>query len=265
MNEIVLDLETQNTFRDIGTRDPGQLKVSVVGIYDYAETSFQTFDETQLHELESRLLLCDRIIGFNIRRFDLPALSPYFTTSVDSLPVLDIMEEIQKVVGHRVSLNSVAEATLGKLKSGDGLDAIQYFRSGDIEKLKSYCIDDVRLTRDVYEFGRQNGMIYFTAKDTADKISVSVNWRRLDTLLEKTIRESFERKLVVEMEYRGHSAEAGNEKLQVHIYSIEGMLLKGLVPLEGHVRTFKMENIKRVNPLWSRYEIPPEYLTQSFI
>ena len=265
MNEIVLDLETQNAFSEIGSRDPSLLKVSVVGVYDYTEKEFQIFEETQLQELESRLLSCERIIGFNIRRFDFPVLSPYFSRPIEAFPMLDIMEEIQKVVGHRVSLNSVAQATLGEVKSGHGLDAIQYFRSGEIEKLKSYCLDDVRLTRDVYEFGRQNGVIYFTAKDTAEKISVSVSWRSIDALIEKTIRESFERKLVVDMEYQGLSGTTENQRLQVHIYSIEGMILKGFVPMEGHMRTFKMENIRKVNPLWNRYTIPPEHLTQRFI
>jgi DEAD/DEAH box helicase domain-containing protein len=86
------------------------------------------------------------------------------------------MDEIEKVLGHRVSLNSVASATLNESKSGSGLDAIKYYRSGDMENLKKYCLDDVRLTRDVYEFGKRFGHVYYFSKDKTTRLEANVTW-----------------------------------------------------------------------------------------
>ncbi|OGG32163.1 hypothetical protein A3I80_04620 [Candidatus Gottesmanbacteria bacterium RIFCSPLOWO2_02_FULL_40_10] len=41
---------------------------------------------------------------------------------------------------------------MGLKKSGHGLMAINYFRQGDWQKLESYCLDDVRITRDLYSY-----------------------------------------------------------------------------------------------------------------
>ena len=45
----------------------------------------------------------------------------------------------------------------GQGKTGYGLDAIRYFREGEIEKLKSCYLAEVRLTRGLYEYGRRHG------------------------------------------------------------------------------------------------------------
>ena len=123
-NKIVLDLETQKSFDEVGGRKMHLLKISVVGVYSYLNDKYTTFEEREISELEKLLKSAGLIIGFNIKKFDLPVLEPYLSIPIHSLPVLDIMQEIVRVTGHRVSLNSVAQATLGKGKSGSGLDAI---------------------------------------------------------------------------------------------------------------------------------------------
>lgn len=93
------------------------------------------------------------------------------------MPILDIMDELEKILGHRVSLESVAQATLGVGKSGKGLDAIAYFRNGEMDKLKAYCLDDVRLTREIYEYGKKNGEVFYQSKDGLHRLPVKINWK----------------------------------------------------------------------------------------
>lgn len=116
------------------------------------------------------------ITGFDIKRFDLPVLLAYLSISIHNFPTLDIMGKITRVTGHRVSLNSVAQATLGETKSGSGLEAIRFFREGKMEKLKRYCLDDVRITREIYESGLRYGEISFTSKYDRNKHSIPVKW-----------------------------------------------------------------------------------------
>jgi DEAD/DEAH box helicase domain-containing protein len=172
---IVLDLETQKSFEEVGGRtNLHLLRVSVAGIYSYEKDLFQTFTEWETPELGNLLSKARIVVGFNIKRFDFPVLEPYLKRNLRQLPTLDILEEAERQLGHRVSLDSMAQATLGEAKTGTGLEAIQYFRNGEIEKLKSYCLSDVRLTRDLYDFGKRHGYVRYLRNQ--ESMSLPVRW-----------------------------------------------------------------------------------------
>ena len=173
---IVLDVETQRGFNEIDRKKLHLLKVSVVCIYDSLTDSYLSFEESQMKKLEEILKAADLIIGFNIRDFDMEVLAPYLATPVKNLPVLDLLVEFEKVRGHRISLQSVVQATLQSSKSGSGWDAIKLFREGRMEELKKYCIDDVRLTREVYEYGLRHGKILFISNRDYQTYEVPVSW-----------------------------------------------------------------------------------------
>lgn len=177
-DHIVLDLETQYEFSEVGGRDyPHLLKVSLVGVYSYAQDAFLAFEEKDIPELEALLKNTALLVGFNTKYFDYAVLQPYLKeVNLKTLPACDLMEEVTNVLGHRLSLDSIAQATLGAQKSGHGLDAIRYFREGNMEALKKYCLDDVRLTRDVFEYGKQHGKVMYTSKYNPEKLSVPVGW-----------------------------------------------------------------------------------------
>ncbi len=179
MTQAVLDIETQRGFDEVGGRgNLVGLGVSLVALSLYQANRYEAYLEQDLSRLEGELSQASRVIGFNIRRFDFPVLQPYFKNlDLSRLPCLDIMEEIEKIVGHRVSLESVAQGTLGVGKSGKGTDAIQFYRDGEWDRLKQYCLDDVRLTRDLYEYGKEEGRLYFMSKDGRGKREVTLNWR----------------------------------------------------------------------------------------
>jgi len=177
-DHIVLDLETQHEFAEVGGRAyPHLLKVSLVGCYSYAEDKFLAFEEKDIPELEARLKDAELVVGFNTKFFDYPVLQPYLkAVDMKKVPSCDIMEEVTHVLGHRLSLDSIAEATLGEKKSGHGLDAIRYFREGNMDALKKYCLDDVRLTRDIFEYGKKNRKVLYFSKYDPKAQEVPVNW-----------------------------------------------------------------------------------------
>jgi DEAD/DEAH box helicase domain-containing protein len=153
LNKIVLDLETQKSFEDVGGYGKNHLlKVSVAGIYSYPQNKYLCFEENQLYRLGEMLSEADQIIGFNIKNFDFHVLQPYLNFKVHEIPTLDILEEVEKLIGHRVKLDNLAQMTLGAGKSGDGLQALKFWKLGQIEELKKYCLDDVRITKELYDY-----------------------------------------------------------------------------------------------------------------
>ncbi len=176
LKKVVLDLETQKLFEEVGGRGKNHLlKVSVCGIYESASARFSTFSERELPRLGEILQNADQIIGFNIKDFDFEVLRPYFNFDIGTLPYLDIIADVQKQLGHRISLDAIAQATLGRGKSGNGKEAILYWRSGRIDQLKKYCLEDVRITRDIYNYGFNNGKILF--KDFFNIKEIPVLWQ----------------------------------------------------------------------------------------
>ncbi len=180
-NILVMDLETQKSFKEVGKSkldSLSKLKISVAGVYDYLTDQYRAYEEKELMELDKRIQTADMLIGFNIRRFDMPVLQPYIFKSVDLLPVLDLLDDIEKARGHRASLDSVARATLKEGKSGDGAEALVLYKEGRLTELKKYCLDDVRLTKGVYEYGCKEGKILFTSTWDYKTYEVPVNWRQ---------------------------------------------------------------------------------------
>ncbi|MBI4372861.1 MAG: ribonuclease H-like domain-containing protein [Candidatus Omnitrophica bacterium] len=175
-NYLVLDLETQKTFDAVGRNNLHRLKVSVVGVYDYLTDEYRIYEESEISVLEERLKTAELLIGFNIRRFDLAVLAPYLFLSVDTLPVLDLMEEIEKVRGHRVALHSVAQATLGVTKTGEGMNAVHLYEQGRIEELKRYCLNDVRLTKGIYDYGCRENRVFFISNRDWKKYEIPIAW-----------------------------------------------------------------------------------------
>lgn len=159
--EIVLDIETRNTFQDVGAYNPSLLQVSLVGVYFYETDTFESFLEEDLPKLWPRLEQADRIIGYNLIHFDYPCLQTYYSGDMKKLPTMDLLVEIEKRLGFRIKLDDVAQATLGIGKSGHGLLAVEYWKKGEIEKLREYCLQDVRVTRDLYDHALREGEVAY--------------------------------------------------------------------------------------------------------
>lgn len=172
MFEVIFDTETKSFFDAIEEFDPSKLGVSIASLYIRTlNSSFQeiqgdmaSFWENDLGSAWEIFQKADRIIGFNSIGFDVPALSPYAPAHFPKLPHFDILSHVKEAQGKRVSLDSLARATLGTRKTDTGENAILYYRKGDrqsLEKLRRYCEADVLITRDIYDFGLKNGYLKF--------------------------------------------------------------------------------------------------------
>lgn len=170
---IVFDVETQKVFQEVDNKVE-KLKVSVVGAYNYADDSFHSFFEKDLPKLFQLFEKASVLIGFNIRKFDLEVLKPYYVGDLSKFPILDLMDGIQQSLGRRIALDDLVKGTLNQRKEGHGFLAVNYFREGKFEELAKYCISDVRLTRDLYEYGKKNNKVYFFGP--YGKVEIKIDW-----------------------------------------------------------------------------------------
>lgn len=158
MKKIVFDIETKEA---IGPEGVAGCEISVVCIYDYETESYSSYLEGELHKLWPILEKADMLIGYNSDHFDIPLLNKYYHGDLTQIKSLDLLKEIRSSLGRRLRMDSVAEATLGVTKSGHGLQAVEWWKTGEIEKIRKYCLDDVRITKDLYDFALKNGSLKY--------------------------------------------------------------------------------------------------------
>ena len=177
MNDIFFDLETQKSFQEVGGRENIKLlRVSVAVTFSTATNDYKSYTEKDVPALIADLKAADRVVGFNLLNFDYQVLKAYTSERLSDLKTLDLLDDIYNKLGFRVGLDALAHATLGANKSADGLLAIQWFREGKIDQLVAYCRDDVAITKQLFEFGRDNGYVVYPDRNRR-KQKVNVGWR----------------------------------------------------------------------------------------
>lgn len=260
-NKIVFDLETKKSFDEVGSRENHHLLgVSMACAYSYSDDKFYAFEERELDTFVEMLRSASQIIGFNIRDFDLPVLAPYTKHNLYELPILDMMDDIERGVGFRVGLDNLATTTIGASKSAHGLQALEWFKQGQIEKIKKYCLDDVRITRDLFEHGRTHGHVLARLRESPQPISISVRWGNVeegDNDVLSTLQDALTSRKQVEIEYVTKSPSDGNfvNKRKVDIYSIGKDSFEGYCHLRQARRVFKLDRVKKVMPTGQSYVI----------
>jgi len=173
---VVFDLETQRSFNDVGGRTQmHRLGVSIGVAYRYDTDEYLTVTEERIAELIELLQSADLVVGYNIRGFDYEVLRAYTDADLSALPTCDLMLDLEAQLGFRPKLESVASSTLGTGKSADGLQALEWWRQGEIEKIAEYCKEDVRVTKDLYDFGKRNRCVLISRFGGKPR-QVEVDW-----------------------------------------------------------------------------------------
>jgi DEAD/DEAH box helicase domain-containing protein len=174
---IYFDLETQKTAKDVGGwHNTHLMGVSVAVIFDSLEKSFFSFTEDEVDALLAHLQKASLVIGFNIRRFDYTVLSAYTGKNFKELNTFDILEDIYQRLGFRLALDHLAQETLNQAKTADGLQAVEWFKNGEMDKLIEYCRHDVAITRDLFQHGLNYGQLVYRTKQDDTRLRLLVNW-----------------------------------------------------------------------------------------
>ncbi len=180
LDTLVFDIETQNFFTDpdVGWNNFGALKISAVGVYSYMQNKYFCFEESEIGDMVDLFGGAKKLVGFSMNRYDIPVLHLYFQRLGIPAPNIwekervDLLEEIEMAAGQRVSLSKLAEANLGVKKDRHGSEAIGLYKEGRIEELKEYCLNDVKLTKELYDLYRKQRFFMMPDKKTGEMMKV---------------------------------------------------------------------------------------------
>ncbi len=264
---LVIDIETKKSFAEVGGEEnKRELGVSVAGVYSYAKDAFFAYEERELGVLGETLKKeVDHVVGFNLKHFDLPVLEPYLGEGFFArLAVTDLYEDAVRFLGFRVGLGALAKATLGESKSGHGLEALLWYKQGRIEEIKKYCLDDVRLTRDLYEYGKKHGHVLFESYIDGKIHSVPVAWgSEVKRSLLETIEEAFQgrRRLAIEYVSSEDADGLGFKKSRlIDVYKIKSSgEIEAYCHLRRGLRSFRINRILKAELAGDSYVIPGDF------
>lgn len=182
MDTLVFDIETQNFFTDpgVGRDNFAALKISVVGVYSYAQDTYFAFEEQEMAALAALFNGAKRIVGFSMNRYDVPVLQNYFHKlrgvvhgpNLWNMERVDLLEKVESATGERVSLSRLAEANLGTKKDRHGSMAITLYREGKIAELKEYCLNDVKLTKELFDLYETQRFFMVPNKKSGETVKV---------------------------------------------------------------------------------------------
>jgi DEAD/DEAH box helicase domain-containing protein len=177
VKRITFDIETAGEFR--GNGDFSNLEITMVCTHDAETGQLQSFLKEELGSLWPILERADMLVGYNSEHFDIPILNRYYTGDLSKIRSVDLLREVKNVLGRRLRLDSIAEATLGKKKSGSGPEAQVWWKNGEIDKVRQYCMDDVKITNDLYEYAKKHGHLKYMDFEGKREIKLDTsNWEK---------------------------------------------------------------------------------------
>ncbi len=175
-NIVYFDLETKHSADDVGGWSHiDKMGMSIGVTYSTARGDYKIYGEPEVEELIKEIQRADLVVGFNHIRFDYRVLEGYSIFDFSQVPSLDMLIVLNEKLGHRLKLDSIAQATLGCEKSAEGLQAIEWFKQGKMAEIAEYCCFDVKITKLVHEYGAAHGHLFYTNR-FGNKLKVEVEW-----------------------------------------------------------------------------------------
>jgi DEAD/DEAH box helicase domain-containing protein len=173
---LYFDLETLRSAEEVGGWERTSRMGMALGIvYEEGKGEYRVYRETEVERLLLDLVTADRVIGFNIDRFDLAVLAGYTSWDLGKIRTFDMLGYIYKKLGFRLKLESLAEATLGERKSADGLQALAWVREGRFDLIEPYCRKDVEVTRSLHRFGVAHRFLLYEDREQR-RVRLPVDW-----------------------------------------------------------------------------------------
>lgn len=178
LRRITFDIETEGVFKS--NADFQNLEVTVVGIHDSTTGKYRSFLKHELGDLWPILERADILVGYNSDHFDIPILDKYYAGDLTKIKSVDLLKEVKNVLGRRLKLDNLAQATLGVAKSGNGLEAVQWWKEGKIEQVRAYCLDDVKITNELYLHAKKHKKLKYADYDGVREIKLDTSqWETL--------------------------------------------------------------------------------------
>lgn len=179
LRRITFDIETIGDFRTNG--DFSALEVTVVGVYDSHTKSLTSYLREDFPRMWPLFEQADILVGYNSDHFDIPILGKYYPGDLTRIKSIDLLKEVKNVLGRRLKLDNLAEATLGKKKSGNGLEAVTWWKQGLVDKVRTYCMDDVAITDELYRYAKQHKKLKYLDYDGPREIKLDTSsWEVLE-------------------------------------------------------------------------------------
>lgn len=175
---LVIDTETKNTFADVGGQSRLiDLNLSFVGVYSYNQNAYLSFFEDDFAKMNELFKNAGLVIGFSINRFDIPLLNKYVQFDLFKISRFDILDEIEEMMGQRIGLNILAKTNLGMEKTNHWYEAIKFYKEGNLKALEIYCLQDVRMTKELYELIKKRGYLLMPERQSGELVQVKFNFR----------------------------------------------------------------------------------------
>ena len=175
-NIVYFDLETKHSADEVGGWNHiNKMGMSIGVTYSTARADYKIYGEPEVEELIKELQRADLVVGFNHIRFDYRVLEGYSIFDFSQVPSLDMLIVLNEKLGHRLKLDSIAQATLGCEKSAEGLQALEWFKQGKMAEIAEYCCFDVKITKLVHEYGAAHGHLFYNNR-CGNKLKVEVEW-----------------------------------------------------------------------------------------
>jgi DEAD/DEAH box helicase domain-containing protein len=179
MKILTFDIETTNTFDEVGSPHAADLDLAVICVHDSNTDEMTHYFKENLNKLWPLIESADMLVTYNGDHFDIPLLNKYYAGDLTQIKSLDLLVEIRKSLGRRIKLDDIASATLGQSKSADGLQSIVWWRQGKIDDVVNYCKQDVKVTRNVYDFALKHGHVLYIKDGKKEKIKLDTSeWEK---------------------------------------------------------------------------------------
>lgn len=175
MRRVVFDIETSNFFDETGSNDPASLTLACVCIHDSETDTYSSYKEDELNKLWPILEKTDLLIGFNSDHFDIPLLNKYYRGDLTKIKSVDLLREVRDSLGRRLKLDTLAEATLGRNKTAHGLQASVWWKQGKYQKVIDYCIEDVKITKALYDYAHTHGHLKYRDGNAIKEIPLDIS------------------------------------------------------------------------------------------
>ncbi len=179
MRRIIFDIETRG--ETVGSPNFLNQEMTICCIHDSKTNKYSSYTMDQLPALWAILERADLLVGYNSDHFDIPILNKYYPGDLTKIKSIDLLKEVREVLGRRLKMDNLAEATLGRGKTSNGMQAVTWWNEGKYDLVREYCIADVEITKDLYEYAKKNKSLKYKDFDGVREVKLNPSkWEKIE-------------------------------------------------------------------------------------